>query len=108
MSLPTIDEKSTSYLTVTLLDKDEAAAQPSSATYDVYDVTTEAYIKQTVVLVFTLGVAEITLDIDDAEILGTANYERRIVTVHALYASDDELHAEYLYRVRNLNWTPTP
>jgi len=108
MSLPTIDEKSTSYLTVTLLDKDEAAAQPSSATYDVYDETSDAYIKQDIALVFTLGVTEITLDADDAEILGSANYERRIVTVHALYATDDELHAEYTYRVQNLHWTPTP
>lgn len=105
--LQTIDQDSTSYLTVTLLDKDDVAAQPTSATYDVADVISSTKIKDGVALSFSSGVVEITLDVDDAKIVDELNnYERRKVTIHAIYSGTDELHAEYEFRVKNLDWVP--
>lgn len=109
MTLPTVEENSSSYLTVTLLDKDDAPAQPTSASYDVVDDTADTKIKDGVALTFVDGVVEITLDKADAKIIDdTSKYEERTVSIHAIYASEDELHAEYLYRVRNLSQVSTP
>jgi len=102
-----INENSTSYLTVTLLDKDGDAAQPTSATYDLVDEISGTKIKDGVALVFVLGVKEITLDVDDAQIVAQTNkQETRKVTIHAIYGADDELHEDYRYVVKNLTWVP--
>ena len=109
MTLPTVEENSSSYLTVTLLDKDDAAAQPTSASYDIVDDLSDTKLKDGVALTFVGGVLEITLDKADAKIIdSTSKYEERTVSIHAIYNTDDELHGEYRYRVRNLSQVSTP
>ena len=100
-----VNEDSTSYLTVTLLGKDDAPAQPISATYDLVDMDSETKIKDGESLTFVDGVVEITLDKEDAQIFSQANKrEHRKITIHAIYGAADELRDDYLIGVLNLDW----
>lgn len=98
-----VNEKSTSYLTVTALDAEGAAAQPTSATYDVIDIASGEKIKDGETLVFTDGSVIITLDKEDATIIDqSCRKEKRIVAVHIIYGDNDELHDEFNFYVINL------
>ena len=98
-----VNEKSTSYLTVTALDAEGVAAQPTSATYDVIDTVSGGKTKDGETLVFTDGSVNITLDKEDATIIDQSCIkEKRIVAIHLIYGDNDELHDEFSFYVRNL------
>lgn len=98
-----VKEKTSAYLTVTFEDKDDAAAQPTSSTYQIDDVKTGSAIRISTALSPTAGVVEIHLDKTDNTIQDvTRKSERRRVTVNGVYGSDDEVHDQYIYEVVNL------
>ena len=104
-----INERTTSYLTVTALDADGNPAQPASATYSVMDKESKKDIKENLPLTFVDGVVIITLDIYDAQILDPNNKrEYRRVSIDIIYGDDDELHDEYLFTVANLHNIGSP
>lgn len=97
-----VNEKSTAYLTVSFYDKDSVLAQPTSATYRVDTEAGEA-IRTSTALTPVGGQVEITLLASDNAIITTnAVREIHVVTVSAVYGSDDELHDAYRYEVVNL------
>jgi len=103
MSEQTVNEGSTAYLTVTLLDKDGAQAAPSALSYQIDDVTTGTTVRSATALAAAAQV-EITLaPTDNAIQTATNKRERRRVTVQASYGAGDALNAEYDYIVRNLS-----
>ena len=105
----TINERTTSYLTVTALDKDDNPEQPESATYSVMDKETKEMIKTEQPLTFVEGVAIITLDVHDAQILNPENKkEYRRVAIDIVYGEDDELHDDYVFAIANLNNIGSP
>jgi hypothetical protein len=98
-----VNEQSSAFLTTTLLDKDEAPAQPTSASYTIHDVTTGTEIRGTTSLTVVLGVVEIALGKADNTMNDpTRKSERRRVTVNAIYGSDDHLNDFFVYEVKNL------
>lgn len=105
--MDTVNENSTAYISVTFYDKDEIAAQPSSATYDLVDENTGDVLRDNVTLSPTGGIVEITLTKADNVIIdATRTFEHRRLTVHGVYGADDEIHSEYVYEVENLHEVP--
>jgi len=103
MSLETIEEKSTAYLTVVCLDKDGSPETPSSAEYRADCVTTSTQIKDWTAT--TPGAAmEITLD-KTINVIQTATneYEKKRITFKAVFGANDESYAQYDYLVHNLS-----
>jgi len=102
MAIDNVNEESTAYLTVTLLDKDGAEEAPSSATYRIDCLTNGQEIRDDTALTPAASI-EITLGAADNAIINQENTtERRLVTVTASYGADDELNDEYEYNVKNL------
>jgi hypothetical protein len=100
-----VNDQSTAYLTVSLFDKDDALADPTSATYDLYDEAGNIVNSRSgVPLSFSGGIVEITLTSDDNTLADPDNNtkELRRVLVHAIYGADDELHDDFVYWVYNL------
>ena len=107
--MESVSEKSTAYVTVTFLDKDGVAAQPSSATYAIHDVDSDTEIRAFGALTPTDGVVEITLNkTDNTMVDSTKAKESRRVTVIAVYGADDELLSEYTYEVIGLKYITNP
>jgi len=104
-----INERTTSYLTVTALDADDIPAQPTSATYTVMDRESTMVIKENIPLTFVDGVVIIKLDIYDSQIIDPNNKrEYRRVSIDIIYGDDDELHDDYLFTVANLHNIGSP
>lgn len=102
-----LDERSTGYLTVTFRDKDGLAAQPTSSWYAIFDVATGNTVRAATSLAPTAGVVEITLDVNDNTMVDSSKaVETRRVIVVATFGVNDELDAEYKYRLNNLNGVP--
>ena len=100
--LETVNEGSTSYLTVDFLDKDGNAAAPSSVSYRVDCLTSGAEIKADTALGASSQV-EITLSAADNAIQDQTNErERRLVTVEASFGANDGVKDEYVYMLKNL------
>lgn len=101
--METVKEGTTSYLTVTFLDKDGAPATPAAATYQVHDVLTGDTIRDTTVITPLASQVEIILTPADNSLLNAANPdELRRVTVAAVYGAADGVKDEYVYRLKNL------
>ena len=99
-----VNEKSTAYLTVTFYDRDDQPAQPASATYEIHDLDTGTEIRTLEGLSPTDGVVDITLNKTDNSLVDDENAkEVRVVSIHAVYGADDELHDEYTYEVIGLD-----
>ena len=98
----TVPEKTTAYLTVSFFDKAGAPAVPSSVTYRIDCVTTNAQILADTPLTPAASI-EITLTPAQNAILNQANAkESKRVTVKASYGASDGLNDEYVYVVKNL------
>jgi hypothetical protein len=97
-----INERTTSYIEVELLDKGGVLAYPASIVYSTYCKTNGTPIK-TNVAVPAASVVNITLDSTDSAIINSANAtEDKILTVKATYNTNDELNSEYNWTVKNL------
>ena len=100
--MPVVNEGSTAYLTVTFRDKNAAAAQPTSSTYQI-DAEDGTSIRVSTALSPSSGVVEITLDKNDNALKDSSlPIERHRVTVNGVFGSNDEVNSEFIYEVRNL------
>lgn len=98
-----VNEKSTSYLSVTFKDKAGAAAAPASATYRIDCITTGTAIKGDTALT-PAGTVEIAITPNENRIVTPGNArERRRVTVTATYGATDSVSDEFDYDVVNLS-----
>lgn len=97
-----VNEKSTSYLTVSFLDKDGAAATPASVSYRIDCLTTGAAIRGDTSASAASAVT-ITLTPDDNTLQAQTNAsERRRVTVTGTYGASDAVREQFDYEVLNL------
>lgn len=105
MSESVVNENSTAYLTVSFLDKNGAAAQPTSTKYEVVDDKNNVLDSGS--LSPTGGVAELTLT-SDVNAMQDASKDRegRLVSVEATYGAGDALASEYRYELKNLHRVP--
>lgn len=104
MSIQTVNEATTAYLTVTFLDKDGAQAAPSSVSYRIDCLTTGAAVRASTPVTPAASQVEITLDATDNAMQSTGNLtERRRVTVTASYGVGDQVQEQYDYLVKNLS-----
>jgi hypothetical protein len=100
--MDTVDERSTSAYTVSFFGLNGIAAVPTSVTYSTRCNKTNTPIK-TGVSITPASVVTIILDSLDSTIQNTANqFEDKILTVRAVYATNDECNAEYEWLVKNL------
>lgn len=98
----TVNEKSSSYLTVAFFDKTGAAAIPASVTYRLDCLTTGAAILADTVLSPAASI-EIAITPTQNAILADGNTtETKRVTVKATYGASDAINAQYDYLVANL------
>jgi hypothetical protein len=101
-----VNERTTSYLTVSFLDKAGVAVAPSTIVYSVYCMTNEQEIRSDTSIAAGASI-EIVLGASDNAIVNPANgRERRRVTVKAGYGAGDELNDQFEYYVQNLERAP--
>lgn len=101
--MPTINEKTTGYLTVTFKDKAGAQAVPASATYRIDCLTTGTAITPETALAPAAQI-EIVITPTENRIVTAANArETRRVTVTGVYGAADQVTAQYDYDVENLS-----
>jgi hypothetical protein len=100
--MPQVNEKSTAYLTIGFLDKAGALQTPASIVYRIDDELTRTQIRGDTTLTPTATV-EITLTpADNAVRSASLAVERHIVTVIGAYGADDQVTAQFVYEVLNL------
>jgi len=97
-----VNEQSTAYLTVSFRDKAGALAAPTSIVYRIDDEQTRAQIRGDTA-VQPAATVEITLTpADNALLSPSLAVERHVVTVIGGYGADDQVSAQYVYEVLNL------
>lgn len=103
--MDTVNEKSSSFLTITFYDKDGVGVSPTSATWKVHDLETGTVLKAAVSLSAGSSVeVELTVPINSL-VTSTNQFETHVVTVEATYSGSDHGHNEqYYYQVKNLNF----
>ena len=100
--MATVNEKSTSYVSVSFVDKTGAQATPTSVTYRLDCATNSQQIIDWT-SVSPAASLEIQISSTQNAIINQQNdTERRVVTVRAVYGASDELHAEHYFIVQNL------
>lgn len=98
-----VNERSTAYLSVGFLDKTGAPQQPSSITYRIDDEATRTAIRDVTAVGAPAATIELTLTPADNAILSPSlAVERHVVTVIGIYGADDQVTAQYVYEVVNL------
>lgn len=98
----TVNELSSSWLSVSFFDRLGAAAAPSSITCRIDCTTTGTAIRASTA-VTPAATVEIAITPTENRIINTANAtERRRVTVIAVYGGADQLTEQIDYDVRNL------
>ena len=103
-TLLTIPEETTSYITVTFLDKDGAAAAPASATWEAIDVDTGTVMKTSTAITPIAASVEITIPpavnviVDESKRL-----EMRRIIVKASYGASDKVNDQYDYLIKNVS-----
>jgi hypothetical protein len=99
----TLNEASTGYLNIALLDKNGDPAIPTTLSYSIQCLTNGQEVRASTAL--TPGTtAEITVTPSDNAIIDDSNaYETRRIIVTAVYGADDELVSYYDYTVKNLS-----
>lgn len=101
--MQSVTEKSTAYLTVVCKDKLGVAQTPATFTYRVDDVYTDTQVRGDTSLTPASQI-EITLTLADNTILNSLHsYEKRRVTVVAVYGIGDQVTDEFIYEVVNLS-----
>lgn len=97
-----VNEGTTAYLSATFKDKAGNTEMPATVVYRIDDISSVTEIRG-VTTIAAANVVEITLSPVDNRILNSAqNYEARRVTVVASYGANDQVTAEYIYRVVSL------
>lgn len=100
--MPTVNEKSTSYVTATFKDKAGAAQTPSTVTYRIDCLTTGAVILSDTSLTPASSI-EITITATQNAMQLAGNLrETRRVTVRATYGVGDSINDQYDYDILNL------
>ena len=98
-----INEKTTSYLTATFLDKDGNQVAPASMTYRIDCLTTGRSVRASTDVGTPAAAQLITLTSDDTAIIDATNdKEVKEVTVIGTYGASDEVTSRYRYVVQNL------
>ena len=98
-----VDEKSSSFLTVSLFDKDDVLAIPTLLSYNIEEADDATSIRAETVIT-PASTFEIALNAVDNTILDDGkDYEEHRVTINAEYGPNDELHDDFIYKVRNLS-----
>lgn len=98
----TINEGSTAYLAISFKDKNGGLKAPSSVSYRVDCLSNDQEIRADTAIQPDESI-EIRLTPTDNQILNQANTkEKRLVTIKAVYGTDDAVNDEYKYNVRNL------
>lgn len=99
-----VNEKTTSYLSVSFYDKAGTLANPTAATFKIHDGESGKLIAGPTALAATASQEIILSGSLYNKILGSGNdRERRIVTVSATYGgADDTVNAEFSYVVKRL------
>ena len=101
-----VNEQTTAWIRITLLDREGLPATPTAVVYRIDDVATGVEIRETTA-VDPAPVVEIRLSPDDNRIIGGAYQDqKRLLTVRANYGDGDMLHAEYGFTVKNLLKVP--
>jgi hypothetical protein len=101
----TVNEKSSSYITASFLDRTGAVAQPDAAKYKLHDTLSGCQIRGATSVCPTLGVVTITFNAGDNTMINSAlEKETRQVTLSGSYGSNEELHGEFFYDVFNLDY----
>jgi hypothetical protein len=97
-----VKERSTAYISVSFVDKNGAAAVPSTVTYSTKCTTTGTAIK-TNVSVTPASTVTITLDsLDNTIQNANNNSEQKALTVRSSYGTNDECNDDYFWSVSNL------
>jgi len=100
--MDSVNEKTTSYLTVAFKDKDGNAQSPDSVTYSVFCETTNTEIRPATSITSSTTI-EIELDTTDNTIQDDTNKtEVRLVTIIAVYDSTRQITREFRYELVNL------
>lgn len=105
MALETVNERTTSYLSVIFKDRDGVPASPGTVVYSIRDKMSDALLAQgtpgaAATVLFTMGTA-INYMVDP-----TNSKELRVLTYRGDYGDGDQIHGEYEYEVINLEYAP--
>ena len=105
--MTTVNEGSTSYLTVNFKDKDGVLAAPTSIEYRIDCITTGTAIKEATPVSPPASSVEIEIDSTENAIQDQDNNsERRLVTVTGTYGTEDKIVEEHEYDVINMTKKP--
>ena len=101
--MKTVNEASTSYLTVSFYDKDGVLAVPTSITYRIDEPHTDTAILASTAVSAASSV-DITITPTQNTHVVTKWPEKRVVTVTAVYGASDSISEEYEYQIKNLQY----
>jgi len=103
--MPSINERSTAWLTITFKNKQGNIQAPNSFRYRI-DSNTGQSIRDWITISNPSGSHEITLAPSDNAIVGNRNSdaEEHTITINAIFGPDQERNEVYTYKVVNLNY----
>ena len=98
-----VNERSTAYLSVSFRDRAGALQAPAAISYRVDDEATGAPIRAETLIAAPASEVEIVLTAaDNAMVAPRLAVERHVVTVVGSYGDDDQVTAQFVYEVLNL------
>lgn len=98
----TVNERTSSTVTVSFFDEDDAPVTPTSATYRIDDVTSGTVVRSATSLTGLGTTKAIAVTKDENKIISEAHvYETRRLTVEFSYATSHGTN-DYFWRIRNL------
>ena len=101
--MDTVNERTSSTVTVSFFDEDSVAVTPTSATYRIDDVTSGGAVKASTALTSLGTTKAIAVTKDENKIISEAHaFETRRMTVEFKYDTDKQGTSEFLWRVKNL------
>jgi len=104
MSLETVNEGTTCYITATFKDKNAANAAPGSARFRVDCKTTGAVVAEWTAIASPTAIQEIEIDATLNVMQSESNVnELRRVTVEGTYGADDKITDKYEYQLVNMD-----
>ena len=106
--METVNERTTSIITVAFFDEDEAAVTPSAASYKIDDIGSSTAILASTAIGALDTTVDLTITAAQNAILSETNlYESRKVTVTWTYGGGKQGTNEYIYRIKNLSGVTT-
>jgi hypothetical protein len=101
--METVNERSTSFVTLTFRDESDALVIPSSGTCQIHDAASGTEIRAESPFTPAGSTHDITISDTENRILdATRNVEERIVTVTFTYGTGKKGSGEYRYGLKNL------